>query len=94
MKLRMITRNIVIGTQRTTIRLEAAVWEALDDICVRERMTRHEFCSRVEALRNGGNRAQGIRTVVVNYCLLFLKKHVPDQGIFDEALQYKNDLVA
>ena len=94
MRLRMITRNIVIGTHRTTIRLEAAVWEVLDEICLREQMTPHEICTRVESLRNAGNRAQGIRTLVVNYCLIGMKQDTSIHNALDQALHYTNDLVA
>ena len=67
MDARMYTRNVVIGGRRTTVRLEGSVWLALDEICVRERMTRHDLCSRIEESRGIANRAQAIRAAVVSY---------------------------
>ncbi len=72
MNARMLTRNVVIQEKRTTIRLESAVWEALDELCMRERVSRHELCTRIEAKRSGVNRAQAVRAAVVNYYRLAL----------------------
>ena len=52
MNARMLTRNVIIQEKRTTIRLASAVWEALDELCMRERVSRHELCSRIEAKRS------------------------------------------
>lgn len=67
MDAKLLTRNVVIDGKRTTIRLESAIWDAVDDLCTREKMSRHDLCSRVEDGRDGLNRAQAIRAVVVNY---------------------------
>ncbi len=92
MNARMLTRNIVIGSRRTTVRLEAAIWEALDEMCVRERATRHELCTQIEAGRDGINRAQAVRSVVVNYYRLSLKKGSSGSNILQMALQFENDI--
>jgi len=93
MNARMFTRNIVIGSRRTTVRLEAAIWEALDDMCVRERISRHELCTRVEARRDKVNRAQAVRSVVMNYFRLSLKIGRPSGDMLDAALAYESDIV-
>ena len=64
---RMISRNVKIGDQRTSLRLEESVWEALDDICLREGITCHELCTRIEAVRHGSNRTAAVRAVIVMY---------------------------
>ena len=94
MNARMLTRNIVIGSRRTTVRLEAAIWEALDEICVRERTTRHELCTRIDANRDGINRAQAIRSVIINYYRLSLKKGTVPANFLSMALEYQNNLPA
>lgn len=67
MNARMETRNIMIAKRRTTIRLEMAVWDALDEICNKEELTRHELCTRIENVRRDANRAQAVRATVINY---------------------------
>lgn len=90
---RMYTRNVVIDGRRTTVRLEGSVWSALDEICVRERMTRHDLCSRIEEMRGVANRAQAIRAAVVSY-FRTLSKPGGGRGTVDAALTATEDFVA
>lgn len=39
--------NVVIDGHRTSMRLEPHMWEALEEIAVRERMTVHDICSEI-----------------------------------------------
>ncbi len=94
MNARMLTRNIIIGSRRTTVRLEAAIWEALDEMCVRERITRHELCTQIEIERDGINRAQAVRSVVINYFRLSLKKGHAGSDILKTSLDFNNDIAA
>lgn len=82
----MVTRNVVIAGKRTTIRLEPALWAALDEICVRENLSRHEVCTRIEMMRHGVNRAQAVRSTVVNYFRLALRSGGVDGNTFRRAL--------
>jgi len=43
----LISRNITIDGHRTSVRLEPAMWNALNDICRRERVTSHMVCSAI-----------------------------------------------
>lgn len=86
MDAKLLTRNVVIDGKRTTIRLESAIWDAVDDLCSRERISRHDLCSRVEAARDGLNRAQAIRAVVVNYFRFALRGDAGTTSIFELAL--------
>ena len=86
MDAKLLTRNVVIDGKRTTIRLESAIWDAVDDLCSRERMSRHDLCSRVEVGRDGLNRAQAMRAVVVNYFRFSLCNEIEQNVVFDQAL--------
>ena len=86
MDAKLLTRNVVIGGKRTTIRLESAIWDAVEDLCARENMSRHDLCSRVEASRDGLNRAQAIRAVVINYFRFSLVDPNSSDDMFEKAL--------
>jgi predicted DNA-binding ribbon-helix-helix protein len=43
----LISRNITINGHRTSMRLEPAMWNALIDICRREKLSIHQICSMV-----------------------------------------------
>lgn len=43
----LVTRNLRLTGRRTSVRLEALEWAALEAICVRERMDRHGFAKQV-----------------------------------------------
>lgn len=86
MDAKLLTRNVVIDGKRTTIRLESAIWDAVEDLCARENISRHELCSRVEAGRDGLNRAQAIRAVVMNYFRFSLVSSDSSENVFEKAL--------
>lgn len=86
MDAKLLTRNVVIDGKRTTIRLESAIWDAVDDLCAREKMSRHDLCSRVESGRHGLNRAQAIRAVIVNYFRFALRNEIDSNMVFEQAL--------
>ena len=44
----LVTRNVRIGGRRTSLRLEPALWDALDEVCQREGLTRHQLCTRID----------------------------------------------
>ncbi len=86
MDAKLLTRNVVIDGKRTTIRLESDIWDAVDDLCKREKISRHDLCSHVEAGRDGLNRAQAIRAVVVNYFRFALLGESGSISVFEQAL--------
>jgi predicted DNA-binding ribbon-helix-helix protein len=43
----LVSRNVTIGGHRTSCRLEPFMWDALYDICARERVTIHTLCTRI-----------------------------------------------
>ncbi|HEY8191757.1 MAG TPA: ribbon-helix-helix domain-containing protein [Alphaproteobacteria bacterium] len=61
-------RNIVVEGQRTTIRLEAEMWEALHEIAVRENCQVNDLCSFVhETKKPGSSLTAAIRVFVMMY---------------------------
>ncbi|MBI3420197.1 MAG: ribbon-helix-helix domain-containing protein [Proteobacteria bacterium] len=43
----LISRNITVMGHRTSMRLEPAMWDALIEICRREKLTIHQLCDIV-----------------------------------------------
>ncbi len=63
----LVNRNVVVGSGRTSMRLEPELWEALGEICHREGHDLHALIRRVDALRSRGGRTSAVRVFVVQY---------------------------
>lgn len=63
----LVSRNVTISGHRTSIRLEQATWNALDQICSIEGKTIHELCSLIEQFRHGSSRTSLVRAFIVTY---------------------------
>jgi len=61
------SHNVTIDGHRTSLRLEADVWAALEEICTRENLTVHEFCTLVERRRKGSSRTAAVRAFILGY---------------------------
>ncbi len=67
MKAKLVSKNVTINGRRTSLRLERASWEALDDICKCEKLTLHELCSLVDNTPHGSSRTSAVRAFIVSY---------------------------
>lgn len=66
----LVTGNVRIAGRRTSIRLESALWSALDVICTRENLSKHELCSKIAASRQKRTSVtSAIRAYIVKYLL-------------------------
>ena len=61
---RLSVRTVCVASGRTTMRLEPELWDALDEICRRERLTMSELVQRVKVR---GNRTSSVRTYALTY---------------------------
>ena len=64
---RLVNRNITSTTGRTSMRLEPEVWDALRDICLRERLDLRELLRRIEGPGGEGGRTSAVRVYVLQY---------------------------
>lgn len=64
----LISRNITVNGHRTSIRLEPAMWEALSEICRREKLTIHQLASMI-AERKGDETSftAAVRVLAMTY---------------------------
>ena len=62
------TRNIIIGGARSSIRLEEAFWEALEEILTREGFTLNDIVTKIsDRLPAGGNLSGAVRVFIHSY---------------------------
>jgi predicted DNA-binding ribbon-helix-helix protein len=63
----LVNRNVTISGRRTSLRLEPAMWDALEEICRREEMSPHELCALIDERRRTSSLTAAIRVFIVNY---------------------------
>jgi predicted DNA-binding ribbon-helix-helix protein len=64
---RLINRNIVAASGRSSMRLEPEIWDALFEICRRENVAMGELVRKVDGGREVGGRTSAIRVFAFNY---------------------------
>jgi predicted DNA-binding ribbon-helix-helix protein len=73
---RLVNRNVTALRGRTSMRLEPELWEALEEICRREKLTLGELVKRVEQFEHPGGRTSAVRVYVLGY----FRDAVSEQG--------------
>jgi predicted DNA-binding ribbon-helix-helix protein len=65
---RLVTRNVIAGHgRRTSMRLEPEFWDALHEICLRERQDLSQLVRGTEAGDDSGRRTSAVRGFVPKY---------------------------
>jgi predicted DNA-binding ribbon-helix-helix protein len=64
---RLVNRNVVAGRGRTSMRLEPELWEALGEICARERQDINRLVRQIETVGHAGGRTSAVRVFVLQY---------------------------
>ncbi|MEQ8806010.1 MAG: ribbon-helix-helix domain-containing protein [Rhodospirillales bacterium] len=77
---------MTVNGRRTSLRLENATWDALDQICECEKISVHELCSMIESVRFGSSRTSTVRAFIVTYFRLAANRTGIEVGIADKAL--------
>ena len=63
----LINRNVTTDAGRTSMRLEREVWDALDEICARERTSVAGLVRLVDMRARNGGRTSAVRVHVLGY---------------------------
>lgn len=74
---RRLKRNVRIGGRRTTIVLEAYVWDCIDSMLAREAVSLDDFCQWVDRVRSQSSMASAARLVVLTYYRLLEQINQP-----------------
>jgi predicted DNA-binding ribbon-helix-helix protein len=60
-------RNVIVSGRRTSVRLEPAMWDALQDIARRRRRAIHDLVTEIERNRSTSSLTAAIRVYIVDY---------------------------
>lgn len=64
----LVSKNVTIDGRRTSVRLEPAMWNGLQDICSRERASIHVICSAIaHAKQARTSLTAAVRVFIVSY---------------------------
>lgn len=74
---RRMKRNVRVGDRRTTIVLEAYVWDCIDSMLQRENVTLDAFCNMIEGVRRSSSMASSARLIVLAYFRLLQQINTP-----------------
>jgi len=80
------SRNVMVGSRRTSMRLEPEMWDALSEIAQRENITIHQLCSRVSTVRRQSSLTSAMRVVIVEYFRVLATQATPPKSILDTIL--------
>ena len=74
---RRLKRNVRVGGRRTTIVLEAYVWDSIDSTLDKESVSLDDFCAHVDHARQHSSMASSARLVVLAYFRLLEQVNSP-----------------
>ena len=74
---RRMKQNVWVGDRRTTIVLEAYVWDCIDSMLYREDVTLDAFCNMIEGVRRSSSMASSARLIVLAYFRLLKQINTP-----------------
>ena len=72
----LVSRNVTVSGRRTSMRLEAAMWDALHAICRREGRSLHQMCSLISEQRQESSLTAAIRVFI----MLYFRAAATDEG--------------
>ncbi|HEX5325706.1 MAG TPA: ribbon-helix-helix domain-containing protein [Acetobacteraceae bacterium] len=64
---RLVNRNVVAGSGRTSMRLEPELWDALLEVCQREGQDLHTVIRGIDSSRSAGGRTSAVRVFLLHY---------------------------
>src|SRR5713226_1999824 len=63
----LVIHNVVVGRRRTSVRLEPVMWDALQDIARRLRVTIHDLVTDIDRERTASSLTAAIRVYIVDF---------------------------
>jgi len=63
----LLNRNVWIGRRRTSLRLEPAMWQALEEVAGNSGLTIHEVCTLIDERRRESSLTAAVRVFLLSY---------------------------
>ncbi|HXV24228.1 MAG TPA: ribbon-helix-helix domain-containing protein [Alphaproteobacteria bacterium] len=63
----LLNRNIWVGRRRTSLRLEPAMWQALEEVAGDGGLTIHELCTMIDSRRRESTLTAAVRVFLLCY---------------------------
>ena len=63
----LIPRNVIVDGRRTSIRLERAMWDAFNEILLREGLSAADLVTEVQRARKASTLTAAIRVYIMHY---------------------------
>jgi predicted DNA-binding ribbon-helix-helix protein len=63
----LVIHNVVVGSHRTSVRLEPMMWDALQDIAQRLRQTMNDLVTDIDRERTASSLTAAIRVYIVDF---------------------------
>ena len=81
----LVNKNVMVDGHRTSMRLEPEMWDALAEICARERCNIHQLCSQLELNRQSSTLTAAMRVYIMNYFRQAMQKMMADSRAYEVA---------
>ena len=63
----LLNRNVWIGRRRTSLRLEPAMWQALEEVARYSGLTIHQICTLINERRRESSLTAAVRVFLLSY---------------------------
>lgn len=80
----LICKNVIVNERRTSMRLDRETWMSLTDICLREKVSIHDLCSKIDTIRGKAGLSSATRLFVLTYFRYILSKYEKEPFIFPQ----------
>jgi predicted DNA-binding ribbon-helix-helix protein len=63
----LLNRNVWIGRRRTSLRLEPAMWQALEEVAATSGLTIHQLCTMIDERQRESSLTAAVRVFLLLY---------------------------
>jgi len=63
----LVSRNVIVGFRRTSLRLEPMMWRSLGEIARHQRLSVHRLCTEIDGRRKESSLTAAIRVFILAY---------------------------
>lgn len=82
--MRALCRNVVVGGNRTSVRMEPLLWDCLAEIVQREQRNIHDIVTMIDARRGDSALTAALRIFILSYFRTASNASQPQAGMAEE----------